>query len=92
MKNQLPESVEKYGETIVFTEKTVPEKITNNHDTKPGIWGKLCVIEGIVDYIISGPPEELKRVTEGDFAIIEPTVLHRAKPIGPAKFKVEFYR
>jgi tellurite resistance-related uncharacterized protein len=92
MLHTLPDGVTKYSETPVFTEETVPEKVTNNHSTKAGVWGKLCVLEGSVDYIILGPPEDIKRVEAGDFAVIEPTVIHRALPVGTAKFKVEFYR
>ncbi|UTW56077.1 DUF1971 domain-containing protein [Kordiimonas sp. SCSIO 12610] len=92
MKTQLPENVEKYSETPIFTEKTVPKKVTENHDTKAGVWGKLCVLDGAVDYIIPGPPKQERRVFAGKFAVIEPTIIHRAKPIGEARFKVEFYR
>jgi tellurite resistance-related uncharacterized protein len=96
MLKKLPEIMKKYSETPVFTEETVPEKITSNHNTKAGVWGKLCVLEGTVDYIIphggSDKSAEVKRINAGNFAIIEPTIIHRAVPIGTAKFKVEFYR
>jgi tellurite resistance-related uncharacterized protein len=96
MLDHLPKDVKKYSETPVFTEVTVPKKITDNHSTKTGVWGKLCVIEGEVDYIIPHENDdktpEIKRVISGDFAVIEPTIIHRAQPVGSAKFKVEFYK
>ncbi len=92
MLTQLPSGLVKYSETALFTEETVPSKLTSAHDTKPGVWGKLMVEEGALDYIIVGPPIESTRINTGQFGIIEPTVLHYVTPVGSVAFRVEFYR
>ncbi|WP_428409143.1 DUF1971 domain-containing protein [Hyphococcus sp.] len=92
MRARLPEGLVHYGGTPVFTEKTVPEKLLRAHDTKPGVWGKLVVLDGAVDYVIFGPPEDRARIEAGGFAIIEPEVKHLVTPLGPATFRVDFYR
>lgn len=88
---KLPDGVRKHGETKLFTEATVPNALLNQHDTKPGVWGRLMVIDGALDYILTGPPEVSRRVDAGDFAVIEPTVLHRVGLVGPVRFRVEFH-
>ncbi len=87
----LPDGLRKHGETRVFTADTVPAALLNSHDTRPGVWGKLMVLSGALDYILAGPPEVASRVEAGDFAVIEPTVLHRVGLVGPVEFKVEFH-
>ena len=88
----LPDNVEKYGETAIFTETTVPAKLTSAHDTKHGVWGRLMVLDGALDYIIIGPPESRRRIGQGEYAVVEPAILHWIGIRGPVRFKVEFHR
>ncbi len=92
MRDALPMGLIKYGGTAVFTEKTVPAKLTSAHDTKPGVWGKLVVLEGALDYVVPGPPEERRRIIAGGFGVIEPEVRHYVTPVGAVSFRVDFYR
>ena len=92
MMTKLPESVEKYAESPVFTEETVPKKLLGVHDTKAGTWGRLVVLEGSVDYIIPGPPSSRQTLDVMTNGIIEPTVPHHLEMKGPVRFKVEFLR
>lgn len=92
MRATFPEGLEKYAETPEFTETTVPTKITTVHDTKAGVWGKLVVLEGALDYVVIGPPPSRERIDAGNFGVIEPTVAHRVEVLGPVRFKVEFWR
>lgn len=92
MRADLPAGFTKYGGTAVFTEKTVPAKLTSAHDTKPGVWGKLIVLDGALDYVVPGPPEERARIEAGGFGVIEPEVKHYVTPLGPVTFRVDFYR
>ncbi len=89
---ELPANVEKYSETPIFTEVSVPTKLTSVHDTKPGVWGRLVVLDGEIDYVVPGPPLARKRITSSNYGVIEPAVAHRVELIGPVRFKVEFYR
>lgn len=92
MGHVLPHNIRKYAETPVFTETTVPEKLLRLHDTKPGVWGRIVVLEGEMEYIIPGPPEQRYRLAPDKCGIIAPTELHRIAPIGDVRFKVEFLR
>ena len=92
MKRSLPDNVRKYSETPVFTETTVPEKLTNLHTTKAGTWGRLCVLEGQLKYIIPGPSPHSVLLKNGEFDIISPEEPHHVEITGPVRFKVEFYK
>jgi tellurite resistance-related uncharacterized protein len=87
-----PKHLVKYGETKIFTNETVPKKLTSLHNTKAGTWGKLCVYKGTLKYIIPGPPHQEKTVSAGEHATIRPIELHRVEMIGAVEFQVEFYR
>ena len=88
----LPDHVRKYSETPVFTEQNIPAKLTAEHSTKPGVWGRLVVLEGAVDYFIAGPPQSRQRIAAGDFGVIEPEKLHHVELLSGAAMRVEFYR
>jgi len=92
MTDDIPADVHKYAESPIFTENTVPEKLTTLHDTKSGVWGRLCVLDGRLKYIIPGPPLLSSIIKAGDIGIIRPEELHRVEMIGPVKFKIEFCR
>ena len=82
----------KYSESPVFTEQTVPESLQAAHQTKPGVWGKLCVLTGSLDFVLETAGAEAKSIMQGDCAVIEPTVRHHVQITQPVSFKVEFYR
>lgn len=88
----LPGNVQKYAETPIFKETSVPEKLLGLHDTKPGVWGRIVVLLGQLDYIIPGPPEQRHRLSPKQPGIIRPTELHRVAPVGAVRFKVEFLK
>lgn len=92
MSTEFPDHLVKYGETAIFNEKSVPAKLTTQHDTKRGVWGKLIVRSGALNYVIQGPPLVRERIGAGAFATIEPEIKHWVEIVGPVEFQVEFYR
>ncbi len=88
----LPENLIGYSQTPVFTEKTAPAKLTSVHDTKPGVWGKLVVLDGELDYVTLGNSPVRKRITPLTYGVIAPAEPHRIDLVGPVRFQVEFYR
>lgn len=92
MTSDIPENIQKYAESPVFTEDNVPAKLTSTHDTKAGVWGRLCILEGRLKYIIPGPPLSSSIIETGEIGVIRPEQPHRVEMIGPVKFKIEFCR
>ena len=88
----LPPDVTSYRRTPEFTESTVPAALTRQHDTKAGVWGRICVIEGTLRYrILTAEPEE-HVLTPGRDGIVEPQVPHQVEPTPGVRFYVEFLR
>lgn len=88
---ELPTHVEKYKQTKVFTEKTVPKGLLNNHQTMQSVWGKIVVISGKLNYIIE-ETNEVNLIDEKNAGIIEPQAFHRLEMLGEVEFYVEFYK
>ena len=88
----LPVNVTAYKRTPEFTDESVPEGLLNNHKTKAGVWGKIVILEGGLEYTIEEPEVEVVILTPHKFGVVEPTILHHIKPLGSVRFYVEFHR
>ena len=91
----LPRDAEPYHRTVVFTEKTIPAQLLNQHRTKDGAWALIHVLEGKLAYRTIDPrrPRLDYMLTPKTLpAVIEPTILHEVEPCGAVRFFVEFYR
>lgn len=88
----LPPDVSSYKRTPEFDETSVPAGLLKAHQTKAGIWGKIVVLSGSLQYTILEPGVEEIVLTPDHHGVVEPTVLHEVAPIGEEKFYVEFYR
>lgn len=89
---ELPEGFVAYRKTAIFTESTVPRGLLSAHSTKPGVWGKLEVLNGAISYVVEAEPEQHTLVRAGRTWLIAPEVKHRVELDGPVEFTVEFYR
>ena len=88
----LPAGLQRSGETTIFETSTIPEPLTNWHQTGHDTWAEIVVIQGSVRYeILSSPPEtiQLDPDTKG---VIEPEVPHRVSLSDDAKMQVVFYK
>lgn len=92
---KLPDGLEAYHRTDLFTEKTVPSGLLGNHQTKAGVWGLVHVEKGSLRFVVNDD----RRVAQDTLigagglpAIIEPEILHRVAPEGEVTFFVEFWR
>lgn len=91
----LPPDVRPYRRTPEFTEGTVPTGLLRAHDTKPGVWGLIHVLDGRLAYRVTDPrrPRSETVLTPSDSpGVVEPTIAHEVEPLGPVRFYVEFHR
>ena len=88
----LPPDVVPYQRTREFTEVTVPDGLRDRHTTKPGVWGRICVLEGSLRYRILEPLPEEHTLSPESPGIVEPETPHEVEPLGKARFYVEFLR
>lgn len=95
MIKRLPDGLTPYKRTPTFTEENIPAGLLNDHQTKEGTWGLICVEEGELRYIVTDPnrtPSDTKLSKDAPPGIVEPTILHRVEPLGSVRFHVEFFR
>ena len=90
MKN-LPDNLSQVRKTPEFNEESIPKGLLKAHQTKTGVWGKIVIIEGRLQYKINEPEEEIIILDTEKYGVVEPTILHEVKPLGSVKFYVEFY-
>ena len=89
MPYSLPDDVEPYKRTRAFTQASVPSGLLADHTTRDGVWGRIVVVAGELDYIIG---DETIALSPGIVGIIPPTVPHRVAIDGEVEFFVEFLR
>lgn len=91
----LPEGLEPYQQTPVFTEVSLPAGLRKDHSTKLGVWGLIHVLEGQLHYTITDPRRtntEINLSAESRPGVVEPTILHHVASPGLVRFYVQFYR
>lgn len=87
----LPEDVQVYSRTADFDEHTVPPGLLREHTTKPGVWGRIVVLEGSLVYRV--PSRGIHEVLDGSNpGIVEPGVPHEVEPRDRVRFYVEFLK
>lgn len=90
MPNDLPAVLQKYSQSPVFNQSTIPDALRRDHSTKAGIWGQIVVSQGALIYLRDDRPAQI--VDKAHPATIYPEELHSVQPKGDVEFRVEFYR
>ncbi len=88
----LPPDVQPYRRTPEFTEETTPSGLKSSHRTKPGVWGRIVVLEGSLLYRILRSPVEELRLDSDSAGVVEPGIEHEVQPLGKVRWYVQFYR
>ncbi len=71
---------------------SISNGLQNAHQTKEGVWGKIVILEGQLQYTINMPEIEVIVLTENSCGVVEPKKFHGVKPLGKVRFYVEFYQ
>jgi len=88
---EMPDDFKAYRKTAEFNERTVPQSLRRDHSTKPGVWAKIQVIEGKLNYRIDALGTQFE-LSPGVAGIVIPEVRHHVEPAGSVRFFVEFYQ
>ena len=90
MNHRLPQGLVAYRHTPTFTETTLPARLRKRHQTKPGVWAQITVIEGRLRFRRLDSGDEF--ILEPDTpAIVAPEEPHEVEPLGPVRFFIEFH-
>jgi len=92
MNSGIPSDAKVYAQSPIFNQDSVPAKLTQAHNTKPCVYGRLRVLSGSLRYVIIGPPETERSLSEGDDAIILPEQMHYVAIEGPVEFQIDFMK
>ncbi len=92
MIKHLPAGLVAYKRTPVFDKDTLPAGFGEDHQTKPGVWGVIHILEGQLAFT-SYQPEHTQILEPGEPPkIVEPCERHKVAALGEVRFYVEFHR
>lgn len=91
MPTPLPD-LERYKQTPVFDEGSIPAGLLRRHTTKAGVWARIHVVEGELVFRILEPTPHAIRLSPSRVGEVEPEVPHEVEVCGPVRFYVEFLR
>lgn len=82
--------------TPFFTKDNVPAALLTHHNTAEGVFGQLCVMEGVVTYYgfadsEATEPEVTVVINAGQFATSPPEYWHRIELSTNAQFNINFW-
>lgn len=87
----LPEGVELVRTTPDFDHGSVPDGLRRAHHIAPGVWGRLRVVAGSLDFVWEDDGRR-SSLRAGDTIVIPPERRHHVEPGEDATFHVEFHR
>lgn len=91
-RSEIPLGYEPYRRTPDFDENSVPEALLRCHATKRGVWARIHITRGSIDYYVHAPFSRRKRLTPTSPGVVLPEVEHHIAPSGEVSFFVEFWR
>lgn len=87
---ELPEGLEVYKRTPVFTEESLPAGLRREHTTRAGVWARIEILDGVVDYVVSAPVSASFRLDPSRPGIVAPLLPHHLETSGPFRLRVSF--
>jgi tellurite resistance-related uncharacterized protein len=88
----LPDGLEHVRTTDTFDNDTVPAGLLRAHRVAEGVWGRLVVHSGAVNFVFDDEPEHPITVSAGDTVAIPTARQHHLELHEAATFAVEFHR
>jgi tellurite resistance-related uncharacterized protein len=94
--NQIPENFVNYKSTPTFEKNSVPKMFLHLHNTRAGVYGKICVTAGTLKFFgfkeRRGDIEQEISIEAGDFAVSPPEYWHKVEFLTDnTAFRVDFY-
>lgn len=82
--------------THFFTKDNVPQALLTHHNTREGVYGQICVMQGtLIFYGFANEsdtsPEKTIEIKAGEFAVSPPQYWHRVVLSDDAQFNINFW-
>jgi tellurite resistance-related uncharacterized protein len=91
-RREMPDGFAPYRRTPSFTEATMPAALRERHTTKRGVWARIHVVRGRLEYRVFEPFDTTEELAPGTDGVVIAEVEHAVAPIGEVEFHVEFWR
>lgn len=88
----MPQGLESYRLSPMFTHETLPAALQAAHTTKAGTWGLLRVHGGALVFTLDLQPPCTILLKAGDQLVIEPQVPHHVVFVEPGSCQIAFWR
>jgi tellurite resistance-related uncharacterized protein len=92
MTDHLPAGLQYVRTTDTFDHEHHPAGLRRAHRVADGVWARLFVHTGGLDFSFEDEPDDTIRITGGGFIVIPPGRLHHVDITGPVTFALEFHR
>ncbi len=92
MDDELPPGLEHVRTTDVFDHENHPAGLRRAHRVAEGVWARLVVHTGGLDFVFDDEPDAPRHVEEGGSVVIPPGRLHHLDLLEPVTFALEFHR
>ena len=80
-----------FRSTPEFDQTTLPLALQRTHNTKAGVWGRLCILDGAVRFIDEAAGGAAYDLVAGETHPIRPQADHHLELTGPVRLRVDFY-
>lgn len=88
----MPAGLQLARTTEVFDRDSAPAGLLRAHRIAEGVWGRLVVHTGRLNFVFDDDPDHPFDVGAGDSVVIPPGRRHHVELGGPVTFVVEFHR
>lgn len=88
----LPDGARQVRTTPVFDETSVPTGLLAAHQLAVGVWARVQVQQGSLDFVFEDAPARPIRVDESRSLVVPPQRPHHVVLTGPVRFILELYR
>jgi len=88
---EAPVGVGEYKRTATFTQSSVPIGLLRDHRTKPGVWARIVIEVGELEYTLDSPVRTFLLTPECP-GIAPPGAAHHVKADRAVSFHIEFLR
>ncbi|MFT4929986.1 MAG: tellurite resistance-related uncharacterized protein [Phenylobacterium sp.] len=94
--SQIPQDYVNYKSTPVYTSENVPKIFLHLHNTKAGVYGKICVLSGQLKFYgfvnRRGEVEKELVIDTNEVAISSPQYWHKVEFLeDDSSFRIDFY-
>ena len=86
---QVPVGSRERRRTPSFTEATVPAGLLEAHRTKAGVWARVVIEAGSLEYTLEDPRRTFV-LTPESVGVAPPEMAHHVRPRGPVRFHLVF--